>query len=77
MKCYANMVLPSNTRLGWKLLRVADTLTYNCTKLITTVKGFIVQALECQMTIKVLLDWCQDSGDGESAGVAQLKGCQR
>ena len=36
--------LPSNIRLGWKWIEVANTLAYYKTTTITAVKGFIVQA---------------------------------
>jgi hypothetical protein len=36
--------LLADSRLGWKWLIVANTLTYSTTELITAVKGFIVKA---------------------------------
>ncbi len=37
-------VLPTNVRLGWKSMQVANTLAYYYTAIITTVKSFILQA---------------------------------
>jgi hypothetical protein len=39
------VALPENIRLGWRQLAVTNTLAYCNTKLITTVKGFIVQVI--------------------------------
>jgi hypothetical protein len=38
------LVLPTNTRLKWKSMQVANTLAYYDTAIITVVKSFIVQA---------------------------------
>jgi len=38
--------LHKNIRLGWQCLAVTNTLAYDGTTLITTVKGFIVAAQE-------------------------------
>jgi len=38
------LVLPTNIRLGWKSMQVANTLAYNDTAISTAVKSFIVQA---------------------------------
>ncbi len=40
------LVLPTNIRLGWKSMQVANTLAYYDTAIITAVKSFIVQASE-------------------------------
>jgi hypothetical protein len=37
-------VLPTNFRLGWKSMQVANTLAYYDTAIITAVKCFIVRA---------------------------------
>jgi hypothetical protein len=34
--------LPTNIKLGWKRMEVANTLAYYVTEIITAVKGFIV-----------------------------------
>ncbi len=38
------LVMPTNIRLGWKSVQVANTLAYYDTAIITAVKSFIVQA---------------------------------
>ncbi len=38
------LVLPTNIRLGWKSMQVANTLAYYDIAKITAVKSFIVQA---------------------------------
>ncbi len=38
------LVLPTNIRLGWKSMQVANTLDYYDTAIISAVKSFIVQA---------------------------------
>ena len=38
------LVLPTNIRLGWKSVQVANTLAYCDTAIIIAVKSFIVQA---------------------------------
>jgi hypothetical protein len=38
------LVLPTNIRLGWKSMQVANTLAYYDAAIITTVKSFIVHA---------------------------------
>ncbi len=38
------LVLPTNIRLGWKSMQVANTLAYYDTAIITAVISFIVQA---------------------------------
>ncbi len=40
----SHLVLPTNIRLGWKSIQVANTLAYYDTAIITAVKSFIVQA---------------------------------
>jgi hypothetical protein len=40
------LVLPTNIRLGWKSMQVANTLAYYDTAIITAVKSFMVQAPE-------------------------------
>ena len=40
----SRLVLPTNIRLGWKSMQVANTLAYYDTAIISTVKSFIVQA---------------------------------
>ena len=37
-------VLPTNIRLGWKSMQVANTLAYYDTAIVTAVKSFIVLA---------------------------------
>ncbi len=39
----SQLVLPTNIRLGWKSIQVANTLAYYDTALITAIKIFIVQ----------------------------------
>jgi hypothetical protein len=43
-------VLPTNFRLGWKSMQVANTLAYYNTAIITTVKSFIVLAPGANVT---------------------------
>jgi hypothetical protein len=43
-------VLPTNFRLGWKSMQVANTLAYYDTAIITAVKSFIVRAPGANVT---------------------------
>ncbi len=57
------LVLPSNIRLGWKSMQVANTLAYYDTAIIVAIKSFIVQAALYQVTF---LANCH-SADGRSS----------
>jgi hypothetical protein len=46
------LVLPTNIRLGWQSIKVANTLAYYDTAIITAVKSFIVQAPGVNVTKK-------------------------
>ncbi len=55
------LVTPTNIRLGWKSVQVANTLAYYDTAIITAIKSFIVQApglnyiLFVKLTLKSLI----------------------